>query len=94
MIVDTPAELQTLFAASLFDTPEAAASNADMHMSYPVTVWRLPTGQYVWAMTDTQEVVTDLCGLVLLGDLCVGDGTHPPSEVMTRDFGVWDVLAV
>ena len=90
MIVDTPAELTALFAGSLFPTAEAAASNADFHMAHPVTVWRLPTGQYLWAMTDTHEVVTESCGLVMLDDLCVGDNAELPVEVMTRAYGTWE----
>lgn len=86
MIVDTPAQLRTLFAGSLFETAEAASRNADLHMAHPVTVWRLPTGQYVWATTDSKEVVTDSCGLVALRDRCRADD-ESPVEVLARDGG-------
>lgn len=91
MLVDNPAQLAHLFSDSLFTTAESAARNADLHMSYPVTVWRLPTGQYVWATTDTQEVVTDSCGLVPLRELCIGE--EKPTEIVTRDYATWDRVA-
>ena len=84
MIVDDITQLTALFAGSFFDTAESAASDADLHMAHPVTVWRLPTGQFVWAATDSQEVVTDSCGLVRVRELCVDPGASP-TEVMTRD---------
>ena len=92
MIVDPFAQLTTLFAGSLYDTAEAAARDADLHMAHPVTVWRLPTGQYVWATTDSQEVVTDSCGLVSLREFCLDDDDQPPTEVMMRDGTEWEHL--
>ena len=89
MIADTPAQLRTLFAGSLFDAADAAARNADLHIANPVTVWRLPTGQYVCAITDSQEVVTESCGLVRVRDFCVDPGDSP-AEVMVRDGVQWE----
>ena len=91
MIVDDITQLTALFACSLYDTADAAARNADLHMAHPVTVWRLPTGHYVWATTDSQEVVTDSCGLARVRDLCVDSGDSP-AEVMVRDDGQWEYV--
>ena len=91
MIADTPAQLTALFAGSLFDTADAAARNADLHMAHPATVCRLPTGHYVWATTDSQEVVTDSCGLVALREFCLDDD-ESPTEVMMRDGEQWEYV--
>ena len=92
MFVDHFAQLTTLFAGSLFDTAEAAARDADVHSAHPVTVWRLPTGPYVWATTDAQEVVTESCGLVALREFCLDDDDQRPTEVMMRDGTEWEHL--
>ena len=89
MIADTAAQLTALFAGSLFDTAEAAARDADLHIAHPVTVWRLSTGECVWATTESQEVVTDACGLVALREFCLDDDDQPPTEVMMRDGDRW-----
>ena len=91
MIADEITQLTARFAGSLFDTADAAARNADLHIAYPAIVWRLPTGQYVWATTDSQEVVTESCGLVRVRDLCVDPGDSP-AEVMVRDDGQWEYV--
>ena len=90
MIVYHFAQLTTLFAGSLFGTADAAARNADLHMAYPVTVWRLPSAQYLWATTDAQEVVTESCGLVALREFRLDDDDQPPTEVMMRDGDQWE----
>ena len=92
MIADTPAQLTALFAGSFFDTAEAAARDADLHIAHPITVWRLPTGQFVWATTDAQEVVSNSCGLVALREFCLDGDDQPLTEVMTRDGDQWEYV--